>query len=58
LILRGVRQRVFVILDPCQIARVDPPAARLALEIMKSLTGAKPISALAEHGPAWSRFFE
>jgi hypothetical protein len=53
-----MRQRAFVILNPDQIARVEIAAARLASEKMISLTDAKPVGALAEHGPAWSRFFE
>jgi hypothetical protein len=53
-----VRQRAFVVLNPYVIPRVDPAVARLASEKMISLTDAKPVGALAEHGPAWSRFFE
>jgi hypothetical protein len=58
LIACRVRQRTFVVLDPCQIAHVDPTAARFASEKMLSLTDASPLGALAEHRPAWSRFFE
>jgi hypothetical protein len=58
LILRGMRQRTFVILNPYVIPRVDPAVARHASEKMISLTDAKPIGPLAEHRPAWSRFFE
>ena len=32
LILRWVRQRAFVVLDPSQIPRIDPAVARLASE--------------------------
>jgi hypothetical protein len=56
--LRRVRQRAFVIQNPYVILRVEIAAANVASEKMKSLTDAKPVSALAEHGPAWSRFFE
>ena len=58
LILRRVRQRAFVIQNPYVIPRVDPTVACLASEKMKSLTDAEPIGALAEHHPAWSRFFQ
>jgi hypothetical protein len=47
LILRGVRQRAFVILDPNQIARVDPAVARLSSEIMLGFGDAPPVGALA-----------
>jgi hypothetical protein len=55
-ILRGVRQRGLMVLDPNQIPRIDPPAARLASEKMFGLMNAPTIGALAEHGPARSRF--
>ena len=58
LILHRVRQRPLVILNPYVIPRVDPTVARVASEKMTSLTDAKPVGALAEHRPAWSRFFE
>src|SRR5260370_42619350 len=58
LIARGVRQRAFVVLYPCQIARVEITAARLASEKVFGLTNATPVGALAEHRPAWSRFTE
>jgi hypothetical protein len=58
LILRRVRQRAFVVLNPYVIPRIDPAVARAASEKMKSLTDAKPVSALAEHRPAWPWFFE
>jgi hypothetical protein len=58
LILHRVRQRAFVVLNPYVIPRVDPAVARVASEKMPSLTDAPPIGALAEHGTAWSRFFE
>ena len=58
MILRGMRQRAFVVLDPPEIARVEIAAARLALEKMFDLTNATPVGALAEHRPAWSRFTE
>jgi hypothetical protein len=58
MILRGMRQRTFVILDPCQIARVDPAVARLASEKMLDLGNAKPVGALADHRPARPWFFE
>jgi hypothetical protein len=53
-----VRQRAFVVLNPDQIARVEIAAAKVASKIMISLANAKPVGALAEHRPAWSRFFE
>jgi hypothetical protein len=58
LILRGVRQRTFVILDPYVISGIDPAVARFASEKMLSLTDASPVGALAEHRPAWFRFTE
>ena len=58
LILRRVRQRAFVILNPYVIPRVDPAVARAASKKMVSLTDAKPVGAFAEHRPAWSRLFE
>jgi hypothetical protein len=58
LILRGMRQRPFVILNPYEIARVEIAAALLTSEIMLSLGDAPPVGALAEHSPARSRFFE
>jgi hypothetical protein len=58
LILCGVRQLALVVLNPNEIPSVDPAVARLASKIMFGLTDAPPIGALAEHGPAWSRFFE
>jgi hypothetical protein len=38
-ILRRVRQRAFVILDPQEILRVDKAAANLASEITETLLG-------------------
>jgi hypothetical protein len=58
LILRRVRQRGFVILNPNQIPRIDPAVARLASEKMFGLGDAPPIGALAEHRPARSRFID
>jgi hypothetical protein len=58
LILRGMRQLALVILNPNHIARVDPAVARLASEIMLSFGNVAPVDALAEHGPARSRFCE
>jgi hypothetical protein len=52
LILRRVRQRAFVILNPRQIAPVDPAVAHLAPEIMLSFADAPPVGALAEYRPA------
>src|SRR5260221_13901550 len=46
-VLRRMRQPAFVILDPCQIARVDKAAANLAAEIMFGLADAPPVGALA-----------
>jgi hypothetical protein len=54
-ILRWVRQRAFVVLDPCQIARIDPAVARLASEKLFDLMNAAPVGALAEQRPARSR---
>jgi hypothetical protein len=48
LILRGVRQRTFVILNPCVISGIDPAVARFASEKMLSLTDASPVGAFAE----------
>jgi hypothetical protein len=58
LILRRVRQWAFVILNPYVIPCVDPAVASAASEKMISLTDAKPVGALADHRPTWSRFFE
>jgi hypothetical protein len=58
LILRRVRQRAFVVLDPSQIAHVDPTATRHASEKMFGLGDAPTIGALAERRPARPRFFE
>ena len=58
LILRGVRQRAFVILNPNQIPRIDPAVAHLASEIMFGLGDATPVGALAQHRAARSRFIE
>ena len=58
LILRGMRQRAFVIFNPHVIPRVDPAVARLASEKMFDLMNAKPVGALADHRPARPRFFE
>ena len=57
-ILRGVRQRGLVILNPYVIPRIDPTVARLATEIMLSLVDAPTVDALAEHRPARSRFID
>ena len=57
-ILRRVRQRAFVILNPYVIPRVEIAAANVASETLFDLMNAKPVGALAEHRPAWSRFFE
>jgi hypothetical protein len=57
-ILRRVRERTFVILNPNQIARVEIAAARLASEIMISLGNAPPVGALAEHRPTRPRFID
>ena len=57
-ILRRVRQRAFVILNPYVIPRVEIAAANVASEKIFGLADAKPVGALAEHRPAWSRFFE
>jgi hypothetical protein len=50
LILRRVRQRAFVILNPYVIPRIDPAVARLASKKMFGLGDATPVDALAEHG--------
>ena len=57
-ILRRVRQRAFVILDPYVIPRIDPAVARLASEKMISLADVSHVGAFAEYRPAWSRFIE
>jgi hypothetical protein len=48
LILRRVRQRAFVILNPYVIPRIDPAVARLASGKMISLADASPVGALAQ----------
>jgi hypothetical protein len=53
-----MRQLALVILNPNQIARIEITAARLASEIMLTFGDAPPVGALAEHGPARSRFIE
>jgi hypothetical protein len=58
LILRGMRQRPLVILNPYVIPSVEIAAANVASEKVFGLADAKSIGALAEHRPAWSRFFE
>jgi hypothetical protein len=58
LILRGVRQRGLVILNPYVIPRIDPTVARLASEKMISLADVSPVGAFAEYRPAWSRFID
>jgi hypothetical protein len=49
LILRGVRQRGLVILNPYVIPRIDPTVARLASEKMISLADVSPVGAFAEN---------
>jgi len=58
LILRGVRQRAFVILNPYVIPRIDPAVARLAPEKMFDFPNSTPVGAFAEQRPARSRFIE
>jgi hypothetical protein len=58
LILRRVRQRAFVILNPYVIPRIDPAVARHASEKMFGLTNATPVGAHAEQRPARSRLIE
>jgi hypothetical protein len=58
LILRRVRQRAFVILNPYVIPRIDPAVARLAPEKMFDFPNPTPVGALAEQRPARSRFIE
>ena len=58
MILRGMRQRPLVILNPYVIPSVEIAAANVASEKVFGLADAPPIGALAEHRPAWSRFFE
>ena len=58
LILRGMRHRAVVILDPYVIPRIDPAVARFASEKMFDLTNASTIGALAEQRPARSRWFD
>jgi predicted phosphatase len=57
-VLRRVRQRAAVVLDPGEIAGVDKAAAHPAPEIMISLTDAPPAGALAEQRPARSRLID
>ena len=58
LILRRVRQRASVILNPYVIPRIDPAVARLASEKMISLADVSPVGAFAEYRPARSRFID
>jgi hypothetical protein len=58
LILRRVRQRAFVILNPYVIPRIDPAVARLAPEEMFDFPNPTPVGALAEQRAARSRFIE
>jgi hypothetical protein len=58
LILRWVRQRAFVILNPYVIPRIDPAVARLAPKKMFDFPNPTPVGALAEQRPARSRFIE
>jgi hypothetical protein len=58
LILRRVRQRAFVILNPYVIPRIDPAVARLAPEKMFDFPNPTAVGALAEQRPARSRFIE
>ncbi len=57
-ILRRVRQRAFVVLNPYVIPRIDPAVARFASEKMISLADVSPVRAFTEHRPARSRFIE
>ena len=57
-VLRGMRQRTFVILNPYVIPRIDPAVARLAPEKMFDFPNPTPVDALAEQRPARSRFIE
>jgi len=57
-VLRGVRQRASVVLNPGEIAGVDEAAAHPAPEIMICLTDTPPAGALAEQRPARSRFID
>jgi hypothetical protein len=57
-ILRRVRQRAVMILNPREIAGVDKAAANLAPKIMISLADATPVDALAHAGAARSRFID
>jgi hypothetical protein len=47
-----------MIQSPHVIPRVEIAAANVASEKVFGLADAKPVGALAEHRPAWSRFFE
>jgi hypothetical protein len=57
-VLRRVRQRALVVIDPGEIAGVDKAVANPASEIMMSLRDAAPAGALAEHLPARYRFVD
>jgi hypothetical protein len=58
LILRGMRQRAFVIQNPYVIPRIEIAAANIASEKVFGLADAPPVGALADHRPARSRFFK
>ena len=47
-----------MIQNPNVVPRVEIAAANVASEKVFGLADAKSIGALAEHRPAWSRFFE
>jgi hypothetical protein len=58
LILRRVRERAFVVLDPSEIAHVDPSAACRASEKIFGLGDNPTIGALADDRPARSRLVD
>src|SRR5216684_5586767 len=58
LIARRVRQRAFVVLNPCPIAPVDPAVARHASKKMLGLGDVPTIGALADDRAARSRFVD
>jgi hypothetical protein len=57
-ILRWVRQRAFMILNPPEIAGIKPSAARFAFEIILGLVQRLSADALADKGAARLRFID
>jgi hypothetical protein len=58
LILRRVRQRSLVIVDPSEIAGIKPSAALVAFEEVLALVQRRSADALADDGPTRSRLID